>query len=116
MADPIDLLAALGIKVSTLIAGFSGGIVYYYLEGSKKIEKSYAGKAFDTFVSGFVGSVMAVYVAPLGLLWFKVPSDAVEIQTGAGFVVGITGIYIGHGVIRLAANWSKNPTIPGRKE
>lgn len=112
MVDP-DLLSQLGIKISTLIAGFSGGIAYYYFEGSKKIERSYIGRALDTFVSGTIGSFMAVYLAPLFLRYFNFEDD-VSIQTGAGFIVGLTGIHIGHGLIRLAAAWAKNPFAPKR--
>lgn len=110
--EPIDLFTQLGIKVSTLIAGFSGGIAYYYFEGSKKIQRSYVGRTVDTLVSGTVGSFMAVYLAPLFLLYFNFEPTDVNIQTGAGFIVGLTGIHIGHGLIRLAAAWSKNPFIP----
>lgn len=114
MIDPNDTLAGLGIKVSTLIAGFSGGLMYYYLEGSKKVEKSYIGRALDSFVSGVMGSLMAVYVAPLILHYWQVDPTAVEVQTGVGFLVGMTGIFIGHGIIRIMANWAKNPFIPGK--
>ena len=114
MTEPVDLLAQLGIKISTLIAGFSGGIAYYYFEGAKKIQRSYAGRAVDTIVSGTVGSFMAVYLAPLFLRYFDFEPSDVSIQTGAGFLVGLTGIHIGHGLIRLAAAWSRNPFLPKR--
>lgn len=115
MADSPDVLAQLGIKISTLIAGFSGGIAYYYFEGSKRIERSYVGRAVDTLVSGTIGSFMAVYLAPLALEYFHVKAEEVNIQTGAGFLVGLTGIHLGHGLIRLAAAWSKNPFVITRK-
>lgn len=115
MIDPTDQLAVLGIKVSTMIAGFSGGLVFAYLEGTKKINESRGKRILDSITSGIIGSIMAVYIAPLGLLWFRVSEDALEIQTGAGFITGMTGIYIGHGLIRIAAGWSKNPTLPGRE-
>jgi len=114
MADAPDLLAQLGIKVSTLVAGFSGGIAYYYFEGSKRIERSYVGRAVDTLVSGTIGSFMAVYLAPLALEYFHVKAEETNIQTGAGFLVGLTGIHIGHGLIRLAAAWSRRPFLPSR--
>lgn len=116
MIDQNDLLAQLGIKISTLIAGFSGGIAYYYFEGSKRVQRSYFGRVIDTLVSGFVGSLMAVYVAPLILYYWKVPPNEINIQTGAGFIVGLTGIHIGHGIIRFVAGWSRNPFIPKNPE
>lgn len=113
MPDPItEQLALLGIKTSTLIAGFSGGLAHHYLVGNKKVAKSALGSALDALASGGVGSFFAVYLAPLVLHYYKFPKDDVEISTGVGFVMGVVGLYIGHGLIRLAAGWADKPTLP----
>jgi hypothetical protein len=111
MPDPVtEQLALLGIKTSTLIAGFSGGLAHHYLVGGKKMNLSRFGRTLDAFASGGVGSFFAVYLAPLFLHYYKFPRNDVEISTGVGFVVGIIGLYIGHGLIRLAAGWADKPT------
>lgn len=113
MPDPVtEQLALLGIKTSTLIAGFSGGLAHYYLKGGSKVEKSRIARAFDAMAMGGVGSFFAIYIAPLVLRYYKFPKDEVEISTGIGFIVGLTGLYIGHGLVRLAAGWAEKPSLP----
>jgi Na+/H+ antiporter NhaC len=113
MPDPVtEQLALLGIKTSTLIAGFSGGLAHYYLVGGKNVAKSPTARALDALMMGGVGSFFAIYIAPLVLHYYSFPREDVEISTGIGFIVGLTGLYIGHGIVRLAAGWAEKPSIP----
>lgn len=105
MNDPLFNL--LGIKITHLIAGLAGGTVRAMLFGGSWL-------AFVTSVT--VGSLTAAYLtSPIYravTATFPVPAEhSTELATA--YLVGVVAMFICEGAIRMARQWSRNPTLPG---
>jgi hypothetical protein len=107
----LDALSQLGIKLSTLVSGFAGGMFYYYINGSKQSKINLVQTVLEAVISGMMGGIFAVYMTPLAMWYFSIP-NSVEISAGAGFVVGLIGFVAGRGIVRLVEKWAKDPYIP----
>lgn len=105
--DPLQ--AALGIKLSHLVAGIAGGIVRAFLAGSDFM---------TAIASVVVGSLTAGYLTtPVYkslIVQFPATTDT-STEHAVGFLVGLTAMLICEGVLRYARTWSKNPKLPGNK-
>lgn len=95
-----DPLAALGIKLSHLIAGLAGGSVRYLLAG---------GSWFSAVASVVIGSLTAAYltVPVYSLLMSYAPgSPSQPAEHATGFLVGLTAMVLCEGVMKRARAWS----------
>ena len=90
MSEPIT--TALGIKVSTLVAGFAGGLV------SMAFMPPSAPKS-QVFFSVLVGCLSAGWVTPLALYKFDFPP---QIENGIGFLIGLTAMSLIPYILRIA--------------
>lgn len=105
--DPLDKL---GIKLYLLIAGFAGGIVAGSLRQPRDGDR-WHNRVIDTVISAIVGSLMSVYLAPFAIHWWNLPTSDISIQTGIGFLFGITGMVVASGIMKYAHQWARNPHI-----
>lgn len=90
-----------GFKISALIAGLLGGFIRPIVVG---------GGWWAGVVSAFVGAISSAYFSPW-LTFSKV--NYLEIPEGTvGFLVGLVGMSICEGVIKLGKLWAKSPSFP----
>jgi len=108
----MSVLDELGLKIYLLVAGFVGGLVSAYIRGLRKDREHWLVRLTDHLGSGLVGAACSGYIAPGAIRWWNLPTDVIEYQTLIGFVFGVSGLFIGHGIIRVAVGWSRNPNIP----
>ncbi len=116
MEMPPDPISILGIKVVHLVAGALGGVV----RSITRPDISWPRR----IVTGIAGALVAGYGTPLAapFLWRWLPEDVAgrvsfgEIEGLAGFVLGLTGLSIADGLMRLAQRWRDHPTIPPRAQ
>lgn len=93
-----SLFIALGIKPSSIVAGFLGALMALpYMPNRSWWQKAWAV---------FNGLVCAVYLAPWVSNWLDL--DATQ-HNGACFMVGIMGINITSGLFGLSDRFRRNP-------
>jgi hypothetical protein len=81
MSEPIS--AALGVKLSTTVAGFAGGIVSLaFLKNLTRLQ---------AVVAVVTGSLCAAYLTPVAVLKLGVSPD---LQNAAAFVIGLCSMNI----------------------
>ena len=105
--DPVE--AAVGIKLTHLLAGVAGGTVRAFL----------AGEGFlAAFSSVIVGSLTAGYltgpVYAAAQNYIDLPADP-STEHAIGFLVGLTAMLICEGVLRAVHAWAKKPHFPKAK-
>ena len=94
-------LTSIGINPAHLFAGAAGALVRVYIQG-KRFTWEVAGGAFG-------GAVCSVYLSPLIAQWLSITDAAAN--GGLGFVIGMIGLSLAEGVVRLAQRWANNPRI-----
>jgi Na+/proline symporter len=76
MAEPLS--AAIGVKLSTMVAGFAGGVVSLaFLQGLTRRQ---------ALLAVLVGCLTAVYLTPVAVYKFGVGP---ELENGTAFVLGL---------------------------
>lgn len=105
--DPVE--AAVGIKLTHLIAGVAGGTVRAFLSGEGFLA---------AFSSVIVGSLTAGYlttpVFAMVRTYVELPADPSS-EHAIGFLVGLTAMLICEGVLRAVRTWAKRPHFPRSK-
>jgi hypothetical protein len=99
----------LGLSLTHLAAGAIGGVVRGLTRPEQSWLRRTAGAIAGAFASGFGTPV----VAPIVAAWlngYGAPAEAVAGVTG--FLLGLTGLSICEGAIRLADRWKQNPKLP----
>lgn len=95
----------LGINPSHIAAGAAGAIVRSLLaKGATKWEK---------FTGGFVGTLCAAYLTPLFVFWMGLDPSLTSTINAVGFGIGLIGMSLAEGAVRIAHNWSVKPRLPG---
>lgn len=87
-----------GGQSSLLIAGFMGGLVRGLLERK--------GSPTEKIIGGVIGAVCSYYFTPALMIAF---GFAPHFWGTAGFVVGMTSMYLGLGIIEIARRYSHDP-------
>ena len=104
MSEPLQTF--LGVKLAHLVAGFFGGLVRAIINPNGS--KAYA------FGATIVGTVTAGYLTPIAVplveRYFGPSADGVE--GAVGFLMGLCGLAITEGAVKLARRWKDNPTLP----
>lgn len=100
----IGALIAMGIEPAHLHAGLAGGIVRSLLSPFRNL--------FEMFAGGAVGLFSAIYVTPLILFWLGIPSTELQLANAVAFGIGIIGMSLAEGLIRMAQRWSEKPALP----
>jgi hypothetical protein len=81
MSEPIS--TALGVKLSTIVAGFAGGIVSLaFLKNLTRLQ---------AVIAVVTGSLCAAYLTPVATLKLGVSAD---LQNAAAFVIGLCSMNI----------------------
>ena len=105
--DPVE--AAVGIKLTHLIAGVAGGTVRAFLSGEGFLA---------AFSSVIVGSLTAGYLTtPVFAAvrsYVELPADPSS-EHAIGFLVGLTAMLICEGVLRAVRGWAHRPHLPKPK-
>lgn len=92
---------ALGLKVSTLVAGIVGGVLALSMMPQLTWRKAIAA------VVG--GGACAAYVTPIAAEFLNLTSRHME--NGLAFVLGVIGMNVLGGVFKLSEQWREKPTL-----
>lgn len=92
---------ALGLKVSTLVAGLVGGVLALSMMPQLTWRKAM------TAVVG--GGACAAYATPIAAEVLGLGSR--HLENGLAFVLGVIGMNILGGVFTLSEQWRKRPTL-----
>lgn len=97
----------LGIKWSTMMAGFSGSMVSLSYE--KKLQ------VWQMLLFLVSGMAAAMYLTPLTALYFKLPEAT---ENAVAFLIGLTAMNVLPGLIKLSRRFSSHPEqyLRGRKD
>ncbi len=101
--DPLHSL--LGIKLTTVIAGFLGGLARALIMPGVTWSKA--------LFSCVVGAITAGYLTPFALHWFSY-SDVSGAEGAIGYLIGLTAMLIVEGVLNAAKKWKDDPSLPPR--
>lgn len=105
--DPVE--AAVGVKLTHLLAGVAGGTVRAFLSGEGFLA---------SFSSVVVGSLTAGYLTTpvyAGVRsYVELPADPSS-EHAIGFLVGLTAMLICEGVLRAVRGWANKPNFPKSK-
>lgn len=98
------VLAAIGINPAHFFAGLAGAIVRIAIQGKRF--------TFEVVSGAFAGSLCAVYLAPLVARWLGLDLLDAAANSGLAFVLGMIGLSIAEGLVRVAQRWAANPKLP----
>ncbi|WP_068312581.1 hypothetical protein [Polycladidibacter hongkongensis] len=104
MSDPIQAL--LGLKIMHLIAGLCGGLVRVIVHPRASLANTIGATVVGALVAGYLTPV----VAPVLERWLG-PTDA-GVEGATGFMLGMCGLALSEGLIKLARRWRDDPTLP----
>lgn len=96
--------AAIGINPAHFFAGLAGAIVRIAIQGKRF--------TFEVVSGAFAGSLCAVYLAPLVARWLGLDLLDAAANSGLAFVLGMIGLSIAEGLVRVAQRWAANPKLP----
>ncbi|PDS75445.1 hypothetical protein [Rhizobium sp. L43] len=97
-------LLSIGINPTHFVAGVAGAGVRSLLnKGASKWEK---------ISGGFVGTFCAVYLTPLFVQWMNLDATNLSTTNAVAFGIGIIGMSLAEGAVRMAQNWSEKPRLP----
>ncbi len=99
----------LGISISHLIAGGLGGLVRVLTRPDQSWLRRSGGAFAGAALAGFATPVVGPIAATLLAKW-NVPPEAVA--GVCGFLLGLTGLSLCEGAIRLAERWRDDPKVP----
>ena len=97
-----DELTILGVKITTLIAGFIGALIS--LSFYKEPYKSKKEHFFRNTIKLLGGTACATFVTPLALVYHELPQ---ELESALSFIIGIIGMNL--------ASWLFQKTQKGWK-
>lgn len=92
-------LTSIGINPAHLIAGVAGAFVRAIIQGKKLTWE------LVTFV--LVGALCATYLTPVVVMYLGVAAT-----NGLAFGIGLIGMSLAEGVVKLVHRWSINPRLP----
>lgn len=95
-------LVAIGINPTHLAAGLAGSIVRAMLTKARS--------KWEMFSVSIVGMLCATYLTPIIVKWIALDADTTN---GVAFGIGLIGMSLAEGCVRMAQNWSANPRLPG---
>lgn len=103
--DPLQQI--IGIKLAHLVGGFFGGVVGALVDGGTWLTQS-------TII--VVGTLTAAKLTPLALkvieIYLGPTYTGQEIDGGITFLVGLTGMLICKGFLKMAGIWARRPRLP----
>jgi len=93
------ILASVGIDPSHFIAGLAGAFVRSVIQGRKL--------TFSLISYVLVGALCATYATPLVVLYLSIAATP-----GLAFGIGLIGMSLAEGIVKLAHRWASNPKLP----
>lgn len=97
MTDHTPVVEFLGVRITSLVAGFFGGVVS--LSFIQRLNKAQA------FLAVITGSASAGYLTPVAVLY--TPSNIPE--ASIAFLVGLTAMNLIPGIVLLSETFKKSP-------
>lgn len=88
---PPELFDALGIKMSVVLAGLSGGILRALSRRSYKVRELVASPICGALAAGYLTSPVVHY---LGVVNWPLPPDEIAAQHAAAFLIGVSAMWI----------------------
>lgn len=97
-------LVSIGIKPTFLFAGAAGAIVRTMLA---------KGRSMWEILSGvMIGTLSAIYITPVVITWLNIDVSSLDNTNGIAFGIGMIGMSLAEGAVRLAQRWASNPRLP----
>ena len=96
-------LTSLGINPAQLFAGLSGAFVRTVIQREPL--------TWAIVSASIVGALCAVYFTPIIGVWLGLNLAEVAINNALAFGIGMIGMSLAEGLVRLAHNWAQNPRI-----
>lgn len=105
MYDPITpFLISIGVNPTHLTAGLSGSLVRSLLTKGKS--------RWEVLTGSLVGTLCAVYMTPIVIQWFSFDITQISSINGIAFGIGMIGMSLAEGAVRIAQRWANNPRLP----
>lgn len=92
-------LAAMGIDPAHFIAGLAGAFVRSIIQGKKL--------TWELISFVVVGALCATYLTPLVVIYLAIANTP-----GLAFGIGLIGMSVAEGAVKLAQKWAANPKLP----
>lgn len=92
-------LATMGIDPAHFIAGLAGAFVRSIIQGKKL--------TWELISFVVVGALCATYLTPLVAMYLAIANTP-----GLAFGIGLIGMSVAEGVVKLAQKWAANPKLP----
>lgn len=99
----IAFLTSIGISPSHLFAGLAGAIVRVVIQGG--------ALTWAVLSASIVGALCAIYLTPIIGVWFGLNLTNLSMNNGLAFGIGMIGMSLSEGIVRMAQNWAKNPRL-----
>jgi len=98
------LLISIGINPTHLTAGLAGSFVRSVITTGKN--------RWEILTGSLVGTLSAVYLTPIVVSWFSLDASALSSTNGIAFGIGMIGMSLAEGGVRIAQRWANNPRLP----
>lgn len=98
------LLASVGIDPSHLFAGLSGAFTRTVIQGKRL--------TWEIISGSFVGALCAIYLSPMIGRWMGLELTDIAVNNGLAFAIGMIGLSLAEGLVRIAQRWANNPKLP----
>lgn len=98
------VLISVGIEPSHLFAGLSGAFTRTVIQGKRL--------TWEILSGSFVGALCAIYLTPLVGKWLGFDIADLAVNNGLAFAIGMIGLSLAEGIVRLAQRWASNPRLP----
>ncbi|KAB2863786.1 MAG: hypothetical protein F9K43_18635 [Bauldia sp.] len=109
MPQPPDL-SYFGVNLLHFVAGAIGGLI----RGLSRPDQGWPRRAVASLIGAFTAGYGTPVVAPVAIAQLAGYGVTVDAAAGLiGFLLGLAGLSICEGVIRLARRWRDNPRLPG---
>ncbi len=100
--EPVTSGTILGVKLSLLVSGILGGVVRPMVLGG-----GWMASFFSAFAGGVASAYFTVPITYSKMNYLDIPEGTV------GFIVGLTGMSLCEGIIRIGRIWARKPVLPG---
>lgn len=92
-------LTSIGINPAHLFAGLAGAFVRAVIQGKKL--------TWSLVSTVIVGALCATYLTPVVVLYLGIAAT-----NGLAFGIGLIGMSLAEGVVKLGHKWAANPKLP----
>jgi hypothetical protein len=96
-------LTSIGINPSQLFAGLSGAFVRTVIQREPL--------TWAVLSASLVGALCAIYLTPIIGVWLGLNLADIAMNNALAFGIGMIGMSLAEGTVRLAHNWAKDPRI-----